>query len=223
MGYQLPNGSTVQMSNVIGTPSAFTAATNAADVELTFATAPTGIAEGDIVLITSAWAGINNLVAKVKTVATTKITLDGVDTTDVNDYPAGAGAGTMAKITSWVALPLITGVNVSGGDQQTSSFQPLQLDRAITLNTFKNGITQAFTVTHDSSDPIRPLLEKADKSQSIVAVNFYNPRAKETRLYSAQVSFAKIPSAEVNNVEVVVVTYALQSDMMFYKDAAGKP
>lgn len=220
MGYQLPNGSTIQQSKELNTAVAFSAATNATETVLTLASIPADITAGAVVLITSAWAALNNGVFMVKEIDATAntVTLLDVDTTDPTQFPAGAGAGTIASVKEMVSLPYVTEVAVSGGDQQTTSFQPIQLDRAITLNTFKNGIVQTFTMTHDSADEIRPILEKNDRSQEVVVVRFYNPRAKETRLYSAQVSFSRIPTIAVNAVETVSLAYALQSDMKFYKD-----
>lgn len=223
MGYQLPNGSTVQQSKTLSAAANITGISNAVEPVVTLESAISGLAAGDYVLINSAWVEFDNGVFLVKEVSDTSVTLaaaNSTDTTDTNRYPAGAGAGTMRRVIDWVALPYITDVATSGGDQQTTSFQPLQLDRAITLNTFKNGYTQAFTITHDSADAIRPLLEAADYSQEVVAVRFYNPRAAESRVYGCQVSFAKIPVTQPNQVETCVITYSLQSDMRFYKDAA---
>lgn len=223
MGYQLPNGSTVQQSKTLSSPAVIVDISNAVEPVVTLDAAIDGLAPGDWVLVNSAWVEFDNGVFLVKEATDTAVTLakaNAVDTTDKNRFPAGAGAGTMRKVIDWVALPYITDVATSGGDQQTTSFQPLQLDRAITLNTFKNGHTQAFTITHDSADEVRPYLEEADYTQDVVAVRFYNPRAKESRVYGAQVSFAKIPVTQPNQVETCVITYSLQSEMRFYKDAA---
>lgn len=222
MGYQLPNGSNVQQSKTLSTAATITAITNAPEPVVTLDEAIPGLAAGDWVIINSAWVEFDNGVFKVKTAADTSVTLaaaNSTDTTDTDLFPVGGGVGTMRKVEEWTPLPYITDVNTAGGDQQTTSFQPLQLDRAITLNTFKNGFTQTFTITHDSADEIRPELEAADRSQEVVAVKFYNPRAKENRVYGSQVSFAKIPVTQPNQVETCAVTYALQSDMRFYKDA----
>lgn len=229
MGYQLPNGSTVNQSKTMSTVVEITGISNAVEPVVTLDAQIPGLNAGDWVFMTNAWAEFQASVFRVKSATTESpftVTLDAdatgtTNTTDLNRFPAGAGVGTLAKIQQWDALPYITDVNTSGGDQQTTSFQPLQLDRAITLNTFKNGFTQAFTITHDSSDAIRPALEAYDRSQETIAVRFYNPRAKESRVYGAQVSFAKIPVTQPNQVETCVITYSLQSEMRFYKDAVA--
>ena len=216
MGYAIPNGSRVYIGSAVAASIPFTAATNAAEVELTVAAA-SGLAAGDPVIVQcDAWAELNNMVLEVKSSTGTKVVLSGFDTSDVNDFPAGA-TGTIAKVTTWVPLPLVTTVAIEGGDQQTITFQPLEFDRAITINTFKTGVTQVYTFAHDASDAVRPTLTKADKSGSIVPVKFYQKRANENRYFSSQVSFQKIPTTEINAVETVSARLALQSDMQFYK------
>lgn len=232
--YQLPNGSQLAVSKELATEVNIKAVSNATEavVELD---AVTGLAKGDFVLITKAgWLLMQNTVQVIKSVDTTAktITLMNFDTTDTTDYPNGGMAPVggvsykLAKINGWQPLPYTTAVNVSGGESQQTSFQPIQVDKAIPLNTTKSATTQAFTFTHDAEDPIYPLLEKADKRQSYLGFMFFNPRARggkgEYRLYGAQVSFNKIPTSEVNNVETVVATFSLASDMRFLEGDAVK-
>lgn len=231
MGYQLPNGSSVQLGATVSAGVKITAASNAAECVLTYDA--TGVipapvfAKGDTIMLTkSPWTlALNSchLIKAVDTAAKT-ITLLEFNTTDTTKYPAGAFSvtipGELVQITGYVDFPYITGVAVSGGDQQTVTFQPLQVNQAISLNTFKNPMIQTYTLTHDSQDPIRPVLEKADENQSFVAIKFTNPAASggkgEIRLYAAKVSFQKIPSAEVNNVETVTAALSMQSEMRIY-------
>lgn len=220
-GYQLSNGSTIQQSKTLSAAVVITAITNAAQPVLTLEEELSGLVAGDFVIINSAWIDLDNGVYQVSDVSTTSVTLTAdaegiVDTTDLTRFPAGAGVGELRRVIDWVSVPYTTDVNTTGGEQQTVDFQPIQLDRAITLNTFKNGYTQAFTITHSAIDEIRPMLIKQDRSQETVAVRFNNPRAKETRVYGAQVSFARIPTVATNAIETCVITYSLQSNMVIY-------
>lgn len=232
--YQLPNGSQLAVSKTLLTPLKIVSVTNAAEAVVKL-DAVTGLAAGDFVMITKAgWLTMQNSVQVIKSVdATAKtVTLFQMDTTDITDFPTGGmnPVGTvsyeLAKIDGWQALPYTTAVNVSGGESQQTSFQPIQVDKAIPLNTTKTATTLAYTFTHDAEDPIYPLLEKADKRQSFLAFQFFNPRARggkgEYRIYGAQVSFNKIPSSEVNNVETVVATFSMASDMRFLEGDAVK-
>lgn len=233
--YQLPNGSQLAVSKALGTEIKIVSASNAAECVLTVDAVPATVKAGAMVLMTkSGWLLLQNSVQVVKAVDSVAktITLLECDTTDTTDFPAGGMAPvgsvsyTLQAIDGWQALPYTTAVNVSGGESQQTSFQPIQVDKAIPLNTTKTATTQAFTFTHDAEDPIYPLLSKLDKSQAFCAFQFYNPRARggkgEYRLYGCQASFNKIPSSEVNNVEVVVVTFSLASDMLFFEGKAVK-
>ena len=236
--YQLPNGSQLAISKALATPLDIVSASNAAECVVVLKDVAT-VKAGDFVLVTKAgWLSLQNSVQVIKSVDTTakSVTLYQCDTTDTTDHPVGGmspvGTGStaityqLAKITGWAPLPYTTSVSVSGGESQQTSFQPIQVDKAIPLNTTKTAVTQAFTFTHDAEDPIYPLLESADKKQTFLAFQCFNPRARggkgEYRVYGAQVSFNKIPTSEVNSVETVVATFSLASDMRFLEGDAVK-
>lgn len=215
--YNLPNGSSVQLSKLWGKKNVVTSISNSLNAEVTLSAPDESISVGDIVLLRSAWIHLDGFVARVKSVQDLVVTLDDVDTSDTVYFPAGGGAGSLTKVGEFIDFPPVTAVAAAGGDQQTTSFQALQMDRAENLNTFKNASTQTYTITHDSADEIRPILKVADKSQDLVVVKFFNSRSSETRLYSAKVSFNEIPATEINQVETVQVVFSLKSDMKFYK------
>ena len=215
--YNLPNGSSAQLSKLWGKSNSVTGISNAANAVVTLSAADDSIKAGDIVMLRSAWIHLDGFVCRVKAVKDLTVTLDDVDTTDTVYFPEGGGAGTLTKVNEFIDFPPVTAIAASGGDQQTTSFQALQMDKAENLNTFKNASTQTYTITHDSADEIRPILKQADKSQDLIVVKFYNPRSTETRLYSAKVSFNEIPATEINQVETVQIVFSLKSDMKFYK------
>ena len=231
MGYQLPNGSSVQLGSTIGTGIAVTAATNeAASIsDLTIGCVITcaashGLVAGDVVMFTkSPWLRATNQAFLVGKVETNDVTLAGFDSSNTSKYPAGAfsAGGEVVKVSDFVDFPYITKVAVSGGDQQTTSFQPLQGSTSITLNTTKNQLQQTNTIPHAVEDPIRPILGTLDDNQKNTIIKFVNPAAAsgkgEVRIYASKVAFTPIPSAEVNNVETVDVALAMQSNMMIYR------
>jgi len=226
--YQLPNGSSVQLSTALGDAKDVTGASNAAECVFTIdnAAGASALAKGDRFILTgSPWIRLSNAVLVVKAATATSVTALALDTTDATKYPAGAFSATvkgeLRKITNWVDFPYITNVAQAGGDQQTTSFQPLQVDEAIQLNTFKNARSVTYTLTHDMDDPVRPILVDGDATQEIHAIQFINPKARagkgEIRLYAAKISFNEVPSAEVNNVETVQAVVSMASTMRFYQ------
>lgn len=216
MGYAIPNGSKVRAAFPTATPIAFTGITNGASIGFTVS-AVSGITVGDVVFVKSPSAVLNGMVLVVKTATGTTVTCDGLDSSDVNDFPAGTtGSLTPVKAADWNEIPLITTVAVAGGEQQTQSVQFLEAEKAININTVKSALSQTFTLAHDASDAVRAKLIAADNKGDIIPVWFYQKRAKENRYYSAQVSIQRLPATEVNNIETVNLTFALQNDVTYY-------
>ena len=219
MGFALPNGSHVYLASGYGDALSFTGATNADHAVITVSDA-VGLAVGDIVHINCAWSGIDNVIAKIDDISDDAVTLRNIDTSDKDQYPAGGGTGSIRKIEEWTELPQITEVAKSGGDQNNTQIQFLSDERQRNVKTYKSAVANTYTIAHDSTLPVYPLLRKLDKSDDTVAAYMYVPKAKENRYWSAKVSFDDVPATSVNNVETVSVVLDLQSQAMtFYKTA----
>lgn len=215
MAFAIPNGSRVNVAKAYLTPIVFTGASNAAECELTVASSA-GILAGDVVQVNSGWLKLESMVLRVKSVTTTKIVLEGFDTTDTNKFPVGTGAGTLRKIDSWITMPQVMTLGTEGGDQQTISVQFLEDDKARTIPTFKNAVVQVYTFAHDPLLAVYKRLIECDESSDTVAVWFHNPRGKADRYYSAKISFQKVPKTEVNAVESNEARMNFESDMQIY-------
>ncbi|WP_320750897.1 phage tail tube protein [Enterobacter roggenkampii] len=182
------------------------------------------IAVGDIVHVNCNWSGIDNVIAKIDAITENAVTLRNINTTNKNKYAAGGGSGSIRKIEEWTELPQITEVSKSGGDQNTTQIQFLSDDRQRNLNTYKSAVSQTYSIAHDSTLPVYPLLRQLDEDEETVAAYMYVPKAKENRYWAATASFDDTPTTAVNEVETVSVVLNLQSPAMtFYKvtDAAA--
>lgn len=220
MGFALPNGSHVYLASGYAPAISFTGATNAENVVITV-TAADDLAVDDIVHVTCNWSGIDNVIAKIDAIAENAVTLRNIDTSNVDKYAAGGGTGSIRKVTDWTELPQITEVSNSGGDQNTTQIQFLSDDRQRNLNTYKAASSQTYTIAHDSSLPVYPLLRQLDEDEETIAAYMYVPKAKENRYWAATASFNDIPATAVNEVETVSVVLNLQSPAMtFYKTTA---
>jgi hypothetical protein len=217
MGFALPNGATVFAGAATAPGVATTAVSNANGAVFTVATGH-NLKVGDIVMVSSGWGLIDNLVAKITASLDTSVTIGVINSTDVGFFPEGGGKGALHKITSWTQIPQITEVAQSGGDQQFVQVQFLEDDRQRNLATFKAAKTQTFTFAHDASQPIYSLLQEADRNGTTLAFYMYVPKAKELRYWSAVPAFDPQPTTAVNQIETVQVSLAVQSrDMTFYK------
>lgn len=217
MDYNIPNGSRVYVASKYGKEVEFTTASNAAEAVLTVA-ASSGVKAGDIVQVISGWKRMSG-VYRVKAAAETSVTLEGVDTTDTERFPAGGGKGTLKTIQEWEVMPQVMTLSTEGGEQQTQEIQFLEDEQAETIDTYKSGIVQVYTFAHDAQLPIRKLLMKLDDTKQLTAIRFYNKRAGEDRYYSASVSFQRVPNTAINEVENVSARFSLKSDMQIYATA----
>ena len=94
MAVTLANGSIVQIATGLAAEKKITAISNAEEAVAT-CTAH-GLVNGDYVVIVSGWGGLNERVFRVTSVDANSFKLDGVDTRDLNKYPA-ARAQALAK------------------------------------------------------------------------------------------------------------------------------
>lgn len=217
MGFALPNGATIFVGSKMAAATPVSAVSNAKGAVFTVSGGT--FAADDIVLINSGWGLLDNLVAKVTAATATAVTIDAIDTSDVKFFPAGGGAGVLTKISEWTEIPQITEVAASGGDQQYVQIQFLADDRQRNLATYKAAKTQTFTLAHDATLPIYPVLEAGDRTGDVLALYMYVPKARETRYWSGIASFDPQPATAVNVAETVQASFAIQSrTMTFYKD-----
>ncbi|WP_311752820.1 phage tail protein [Proteus columbae] len=218
MAYNIPNGSRVYIASKYDDEIKITEATNAEEAVLTVDDVG-DIAKGDIVHVTSGWKKASGAF-RVASVAESKITLEGVDTSDKNVFPAGGGTGTLKKVLTWEVMPQVMTLSTEGGEQQTQEVQFLEDEQAETIDTYKNGVVQVYTFAHDAKLPIRKLLTKLDDSKQVTAIRFFNKRAEEDRYYTASISFQRVPNTAINEVENVTARFSLKSEMQIYTNAS---
>lgn len=208
----LPNGSQIFIEGSREEAKSATAITNAKDPVFTIA--DSGFAKNDyVIIVTSTWGKLLHRVMRVKNVAESAVTLEGVDTTDVNVFPAGATAE-VAKITAWTEIPCVQDLAQDGGEQQYYNYQCLSDDQEQQLPTFKSAVSITYTFAHEYDNPIYPLLRKADESGAITALRMYVPKAQEMRLYSGVMSFNDIPQTAVNEMETVSLSVSLKGKLI---------
>ena len=218
MGFALPNGSSVYVQKSKDTELAFEIISNAKDAVVTLKT-DHGLVAGDEVIITSGWSKINNAVAKVIKVNNMDVTLGNINTNDTKSFPEGEGKGTLTKITAWERLPQVKEVATEGGEQQFTQIQFLDDDAERQLPTIKSAKSKSFTIAHDSSLPIYELLEELDRTNDVVAMKMYVPKAKETRYDAVRISFDPTPTSTINEIETVKISMTVESPAItFYKN-----
>lgn len=206
----LPNGSQIFVEKSRGEALEATAVSNAENPVLTMAKTD-GLAVNDYVIVTSSsWGKLLNMVLRVKEVEeNSSVTLEGIDTTNTNVFPAGATAS-IAKITAWTEIPCVQELAQDGGEQQFYTYQCLSDDQEQQLPTYKSAISLTYTFAHEYDNPIYPLLRSAEESGDVTALRMLVPKAKEMRSYSGVLSFNDIPQTTVNEMETVSLSVSLK-------------
>lgn len=216
MGYKLPNGGTFQHGATYGPDILFSALSNAAEAVATVASGT--LVAGDIVIVTSGWARLSNRVVRIKAATTTAITLEGIDTTDVQAYPAGSGIGSLKKVLTWVQIPQITDVAFAGGTQNYLDVVFLEDKQGRQMPTDKAAASLTLTIADDPSQAFNTILRTADANQSIQAARLNLP-GNDTLLYGAFTSFSNQPVISRSNVLTRTVSLALQGEPTRYLTA----
>lgn len=206
----LPNGSQIFVEKSRGDVLEATAVSNAENPVLTMAKTD-GLSVNDYVIVTSSsWGKLLNMVLRVKVVEeNSSVTLEGIDTTNTNVFPAGATAS-IAKITAWTEIPCVQDLAQDGGEQQFYTYQCLSDDQEQQLPTYKSAISLTYTFAHEYDNPIYQLLRSAEESGDVTALRMFVPKAKEMRSYSGVLSFNDIPQTTVNEMETVSLSVSLK-------------
>ncbi|NVZ22193.1 phage tail protein [Pseudomonas costantinii] len=216
MGYKIPDGGTFQHGATYGPDIQFSALSNAAEAVATV----TGgtLAAGDIVIVTSGWTRLGNRVVRVKAATATAITLEGIDTTDVQVYPAGSGIGSLKKVLTWVQIPQITDVAFAGGTQNYLDVVFLEDKQGRQMPTDKAAASLALTIADDPGQAFNAILRAADASQTIQAARLNLP-GNDTLFYGAFTSFSNQPTVSRSNLLTRTVNLALQGEPTRYLTA----
>ena len=142
-----PTGTVHSVATVLATAKTVTGISNA--TEAVVSCTAHGYSAGDIVLIKSAWGRLNFRAFRVKTPLTDSFVLEGADTTNTDFYSAGAGAGTVQKVTTWVDLDRTMNHSSSGGDAKTVNVKFIESDVEIVLNDGFTAVQRTFDMDAD--------------------------------------------------------------------------
>lgn len=204
----LPNGAQIFVEVTRETAKNATAITNGKEPVLTIANSDYDA--GDYLIVEeSGWAKLANRVVRVKSVVSDAVTIEGVDTTDLNQFPAGSTAK-VAKLLTWIEIPCVQDLAQEGGEQQYYTYQCLADDQEQQLPTFKSATSLTYNFADEFDNAIYPILQAADESGKVTALRMFVPKAKEMRCWSGVLSFNDIPNTVVNEMETVSLSVSLK-------------
>lgn len=203
MAVSLPNGTVMSIASGYGSPLTVSAVTNASPAVCT--STAHGLTNGDFVEFTSGWSRATNRVFRVSGSATNTFSLEGFDTSLTAAFPAGAGTGTVRKITGWTQLQQILSTASEGGTQNFATYQFLESDNEVRIPTNKAAAGLNIEVADDPSLAGYILASTANDDRLQRAVRAVLSNAS-ILLYSGYISVVKTPSMNVNEPMKVQVT-----------------
>lgn len=108
-----------------------------------------GYQVGDIVQIYSAWGRLNRRAVKIKSVTTDSFVAQDIDTTNTEFFPAGGGAGTVRKVSTWTQISKYLNPSQSGGEPKNVTVKFMDEDVETNLNDGFTAVTESFEVDAD--------------------------------------------------------------------------
>ncbi|MCF0178635.1 MAG: phage tail protein [Bacteroidales bacterium] len=210
----LSNGTQIFIEGSKSAEVAVTAISNAVRPVMTVADTTDFVAGDFIVVVSSSWSRLTSRQLRVVSKTATTITVEGIDTTNILQFPAGATAS-IYRVLSWFEMPCIQDVSTDGGEQQFVTYQCLSDDREQQIPTYKSAVNTTYTFAHEYSNPIYPVLREYDESSQALAIRAFVPKASEIRLWTGTVAFNETPNVSVNEIETVSVAITVRGRYTF--------
>ena len=166
MAFTLSTGATVAVAKTYAAADTITAITNANPAVATTGAAH-GIAVGDYVEISSGWGLLDKRVVRAgASTAGSTLELEGINTSDTGDYPAGEGIGSARQITVWTTLTQVKDVTASGGTQNFADITTLTDLTQRQMPTTRAPISMTVNVFDDPALPWYDEVLAADEART---------------------------------------------------------
>lgn len=213
MSVALPNGVTIALGTAVGSALTVTGLTNANPGVAT--SVAHGLVDGDIVIVTSGWAKLNERVVKVDQLTVDTFSLVGIDTSSTTNYPAGSGTGSVKKVTTWTQITQILDANTSGGDMQFTNYAFLEQDFETQIPTQASPMTMTLSIADDPALAGYIAVKAAAEARTPYALRIAFPSGAYTYYYG-YVSLNETPSFTKNQIQAVTATFNLLSRPVRY-------
>ncbi|MDN4061686.1 phage tail tube protein, partial [Massilia sp. YIM B02769] len=140
---------------------------------------------------------------------------EGLDTTDVTLFPAGAGLGQVRKVTTWVPITGVTAAEISGGDGKFVEVPLLDTDMPVNLPDGFTATTVALTIADEKGAPHHAALKAVSDGVKLTCLRGTLPGGA-VLLYAGYCSFNESPSLAKGSVMAVKASFSLQNKVVRY-------
>jgi len=212
--FTVPNGALIYVNASFITSVAVTVSTNAAEAILTTG-AVHGLSTGEYFEYTNNWSRSSGNIYRAKAASGSTVTAEGLDTTSTGAFPVGGGVGTIRRIPSWTQIQQILGTSSNGGEQQFTTFQPLESDAERRLPTNKSASGLTMTIGDDPTLAGYIIVSAANDDRLARGLRIDLPNGSKL-LYGAILSLNKTPTLTVNEVMSVEMTASIVNSPVRY-------
>jgi hypothetical protein len=152
---------------------------------------------------------------RVKAATGTTVTLEAFDTTSTKIFPAGAGVGSVRKISTWTPIPFMKAFEVSGGDPKFNTEEYLDYPDEISMPNGFSATTVTMTIADDPTLPHHAVLLAATDAGTPTAVKVNLPSGAPI-LYNGYAAFNPNPAMTKGQGMTVKCGLALQGRVVRY-------
>lgn len=203
MAYNTLIGAQFFISTGLDAAKNVTAITNAAPP--VFTSAAHGYNNGDELLNLNNWDDFNESILRTSAVATNTFAVAGYDTSDANFYPPASAPGTVQKISGWLSMGQVLGINASGGEASFEEIKPFDRRNGLRQFTGFSGASIEFTLGWDRSRTDQQALQTSSRVGGKRALKFILPGGVFAYAYGT-VSASSLPGFESILKQKVVFT-----------------
>lgn len=213
--YDFPEGSHFYFTEVAAAAKAVSAISNANPAVAT--AAAHGFTAGQEILLASGWEDASDAVFRVDVPTADSFAIVGLDTTDLNLFPAGNGAGSAQLIlpADWQEVPKVLTVATSGGTANFTKVAPLARRNEQSVPTGFAATTVALTLAHSAGDANYQKMVGISRARRTVA--FKMALANGAASYGfGYLSVEEMPKLSTSQVNQVTATFSLLGRSISY-------
>ena len=202
----LPDGAKLYLYTAALTAMAAGAISNAAEAVVTVANT---LAVKDVVVIASEdYPELEGRVARVKTAAADSVTLEGVDTSNLEKFsPGGKVSLIPLDADEWQRLPYVPTFGLTGGDIKTGTSSYLDVDDDQEFRAGRNARRLEYTISWKQDGVARAALQASDGLESVHRLQF---KDGSVSYYVGELAYDDVPSTEKGNEQTTKSTVLLR-------------
>lgn len=144
----VPTGSTFFIATAFGGSLTVTGISNAGEAVVT--STAHGLVNGDTVEMRSAWGRLEKRAFRIKGVTANTFVLEGADTSNLTFFPAGGGAGSVRKVTTFVQLTTVMNPTASGGEPKKVTYKFVESETEFSINDGFASVNRSLELDADS-------------------------------------------------------------------------